>query len=115
MELAESFQCFGIVFFIATMSATFFNGVDLAVVFPSTLAPVIVTAITALITLVAVVARVIALVAVIKIVVPTTVAAVVVAVWGVVGAWNPCCFFNNYLFSIVGIRIFLGSGQECCD
>ena len=102
MELAGSFQCFGIVFFVVTMSATFFNDVDLAVVFLSTLAPVIVTAIT----LVAVVAGVVALVVAIKIVVWTMVAAVVVAVWRVVGAWNPCCFFDDYLFSIIGIRIF---------
>ena len=80
MELAGSFQCFGVVFFIVAMSATFFNGVDLTFVFPSTLAPVIITAITPLITLVVVVARIVALVAAIKIVVPTTVAAVVVAV-----------------------------------
>ena len=82
MELAGPFQCFGVVFFVVTTSATFFNGVDLAIVFPSTLAPVSVTAITPLITLVAVVAGVIALVAAIKIVVPTTVAVVVVVVWG---------------------------------
>ena len=82
MELAGPFQCFGVVFFVVTTSATFLNGVDLAVVFPSTLAPIIVTVITPLITLVAVVAGVGALVAAIKIVVPTTVAAVVVAVWG---------------------------------
>ena len=97
------------------MSATFFNGVDLAVVFPSTLAPVIVTVVTPLITLVAVVAGVVALVAAVKIVVPTTIATIIVAVWGVVGARNPCCFFNNYLFSVVGIRIFLSGGQERCD
>ena len=115
MELAGSFQCFGVVFFIVATSATFFNGVDFVVIFPSTLAPIIVTAIMPLITLVVVVARIVALVAAIKIVVPTTVAAVVIAVWRVVGAWNPCCFFDDYLFSIVGIRIFLGSGQECCD
>ena len=90
MQLAGSFQCFGIVFFIVAMSATFFNGVDFAVIFLSTLAPVIVTAIAPLITLVAVVARVVALVAAIKIVVLTTVVVVVVAVWRVVGAWNPC-------------------------
>ena len=82
MELARSFQCFGVVLFIVVTSATFFNGVDLAIVFPSTLAPVIVTAITPLITLVVVVAKIVALVAAIKIVVPTTVAAVVIAVWG---------------------------------
>ena len=110
MELAGSFQCFGIVFFIVATSATFFNGVDLAVIFPSMLAPVIVTAITPLITLVAVVAGIVALVAAIKIVVLTTVVAVVVAVWGVVGAWNPCSFFDDYLFSIIGIRIFFSSG-----
>ena len=112
MELAGPFQCFGVVFFIVTTSTPFFDGVDLAVVFPSTLAPIIVTAVTPLITLVA---GVIALVAVVKIVIPTMVAAVVVAVWGVVGAWNPCCFFDNYLFSVVGVRMFLSSGQECCD
>ena len=86
-----------------------FNDVDFAVVFPSMLAPVIVTAITPLITLVVVVAKIIALVAVIKIVVPTTVAAVVIAVWGLVGAWNPCFFFNDYLFSIISVRIFFSS------
>ena len=110
MELAGSFQCFGVVFFVVVTSATFLNGVDLAIVFPSTLAPVIVTVITSLITLVVVVAGIVALVAAIKIVVPTTVAAVVIAVWGVVRAWNPCCFFDNYLFSIIGIRIFFSSG-----
>ena len=115
MELAGFFQCFGVVFFIVATSTTFFNGVDLAVVFPSTLAPVIITGITPLITLVTVVTGIIALVAAIKIVVPTMVAVVVVAVWGVIGAWNPCCFFDDYLFSIVGICIFLGSGQERCD
>ena len=57
-----------------------FNGIDLAVVFPSTLAPVIVTAVTLLITSVAVVAGVVALVAAVKTVAPTTVATVVVAV-----------------------------------
>ena len=82
MELAGSFQCFSVVFFVVTTSATFFDGVDLAVVFPSTLAPVIVTVVTPLITLVAVVARVVALVTAVKIVVSTTVAVVVVAVWG---------------------------------
>ena len=106
MELAGPFQCFGVVVFIVTTSATLFNGVDLAIVFLSTLAPVIVTAVTPLITLVTVVAGVIALVAAVKMVVPTTVAAVVLAVWGVVGAWNPCCFFDDYLFCIIGIRIF---------
>ena len=111
MELAGPFQCFGVVFFVVTTSATFFDGVDLAVIFPSTLAPVIVTAIT----LVAVVARIVALVVAIKIVIPTTVAAVVITVWRVVGAWNPCCFFDDYLFSIIGIRIFFSSGQERCD
>ena len=115
MELAGSFQCFGVVFFVVATSATFLNGVDLTVVFPSMLAPVIVTVVVPLITLVAVVAGVVVLVAVIKIVILTTVAAVVVVVWGVVGAWNPCCFFDDYLFSVVGIRIFLGSGQERCD
>ena len=110
MELARPFQCFGVVFFVVTTSATFFDGVDLAVVFPSTLAPVIVTAITPLITLVVVVVKIVALVAAIKIVVSTTVAVVVVVVWGVVGAWNPCCFFDNYLFSVVGVRIFLSYG-----
>ena len=109
MELAGSFQCFGLVFFVVVTSATFFNGVDFTVIFPSTLAPIIVTAITSLITLVAVVAGIVALVAAIKIVVPTTVAVVVVVVWGVVGAWNPCCFFNDYLFSIIGVRIFFSS------
>ena len=107
MELVGPFQCFGVVFFVVATSATFLNGVDLTVVFPSTLARVIVTAIMPLITLVA---GVVALVAAIKIVVPTTVAAVVVMVWRVVGAWNPCYFFDDYLFSIVGIHIFLGSG-----
>ena len=82
MELAGPFQCFGVVFFVVTTSTTFFNGVDLAVVFPSTLAPVIVMAVTPLITLVAVVVGIVALVAAIKIVIPTTVAAVVVVVWG---------------------------------
>ena len=110
MELAEPFQCFGIVIFIVMASATLFNGVDLTIVFPSMLAPVIVTAVTPLIMLVTVVMGVVALVAAIKIVIPTMVAAVVVAVWEVVGAWNPCCFFNNYLFSIVGVRIFLSGG-----
>ena len=107
--MAGSFQCFGIVFFVVATSATFFNGVDLAVIFPSTLAPVIITAITQLITLVVVVARIVALVAAIKIVVSTTVAAVVIAVWGVVGAWNPYFFFDDYLFSIIGVRIFFSS------
>jgi hypothetical protein len=92
------------------MPATFFDDVDLAIIFLSTLAPVIVTAVMPLITLVPVVMGVIALVAAVKIVVPTMVATVVVAVWGVVRAWNPCCFFDNYLFSIVIIRIFLCSG-----
>ena len=115
MELAGSFQCFAIVFFVVATSATLFNSVDLAVVFLSTLAPIIVTVITPLITLIAVVAGIVALVAAIKIVVSTTVAVVVIAMWGVVGAWNPCCFFDDYLFSIIGIRIFLGSGQERCD
>ena len=67
MELAGPFQCFGIVVFVVTTSATFFNGVDLAVVFLSTLAPVIVMAVTPLITLVTVVAGVVALVAAVKI------------------------------------------------
>ena len=115
MELAGPFQCFGIVVFVVMTSATLFNGVDLAIVFPSMLAPVIVTAVTPLITLVAMVVGVVALVAAVKIVVLTTVAAVVVTVWGVVGVWNPCCFFNNYLFSVVGVRIFLSGGQERCD
>ena len=106
MELAGSFQCFGIVFFVVATSATFFNDVDFTIIFPSMLAPVIVTAITPMITLAVVVARIVALIAAIKIVIPTTVAAVVVAVWGVVGAWNPCCFFDDYLFSIIGVRIF---------
>ena len=72
-----------------------FNGVDLAVIFPSTLAPVIITAVMPLITLVAVVAGVVALVAAVKIVVPTTVAMVVVVVWWVVRAWNPCASLRN--------------------
>ena len=76
MELAGSFQCFGVVFFVVATSATFFNDVDFAVIFLSTLAPVIITAITQLITLVVVVARIVALVAAIKIVVSTTVATV---------------------------------------
>ena len=109
MELAGSFQRFGVVFFVVVTSATFLNGVDLAVVFPSTLAPVIVMAIMPLITPVVVVAGIVALDAAIKIIVPTTVAALVVAVWGVVGAWNPCCFFDDYLFSIIGVRIFFSS------
>ena len=112
MELVGPFQCFGIVVFVVTTSATFFNGVDLTVVFPSMLPPVIVMAITLLITLVA---GIIALIAAIKIVVLTMVATVVIVVWGVVRAWNPCCFFDDYLFSIIGIRIFFSSGQECCD
>ena len=115
MELAGSFQCIGIVFFVVATSATFFNDVDFAVIFPSMLAPVIVTAIMSMITLVVMVARIVALIAAIKIVVLTTVATVVVAVWGVVGAWNPCCFFDDYLFSIIGIRIFFSSGQERYD
>ena len=82
MELAGPLQCFGIIFFVVTTSAPFFDGVDFTIVFPSTLAPVIVTAVTPLITLVAVVAGVVALVAAVKIVIPITVAAVVVAVWG---------------------------------
>ena len=101
MELVGSFQCFGIVVLVVATSATSFNGVNLAVVFPSTLAPVIIAVITPLIMLVMVVARIVALVVAIKIVVPTTVAVVVIAVWGVVGAWNPCCFFDDYLFSIM--------------
>ena len=109
MELAGSFQCFGIVFFVVATFATFFNDVDFAVIFPSTLAHVIITAITLLIMLVVVVAKIVALVVVIKIVVPTTVAAVVVAVWGVVEAWNPCYFFDDYLFSIIGVHIFFSS------
>ena len=107
MELAGPFQCFGVVVFVVTTSAPFFNGVDLAIVFPSTLPPVIVTAITPLITLVAVVAGVVALVAAVKIVVPTMVAAVIIVVWGVVEARDSYCFFDNYLFSVVGVRIFL--------
>ena len=67
MELAGSFQCFCIVFFVVATYATFFNGVDLAVVFPSTLAPVIITVVTPLITLVTVVAGVVAQVAAVKI------------------------------------------------
>ena len=86
MELAGSFQCFGVVFFVIATSATFFNDVDFAVVFPSTLAPVIVTAITPLITLVMVVTGIVALVAAIKIIVLTTVAVVVIVVWEVVKA-----------------------------
>ena len=109
MELAGSFQCFGVVFFVVVTSATFFNDVDFTVIFPSTLAPIIIMAITPMITLVVMVARIIALIVVIKIVVPTTVATVVVAVRGVVGAWNPCCFFDDYLFSIIGVRIFFSS------
>ena len=115
MELAGSFQCFGVVFFVVATSATFFNDVDFAVIFPSTLAPVIVMVITSLITLVVVVAKIVALVVAIKIVIPTTVVVVVVAVWRVVGAWDPCCFFDDYLFSIIGIRIFFSSSQERCD
>ena len=57
MELAGSFQCFGVVFFVIAMSATFFNDVDFAVIFPSTLALVIIMEITPLITLVVVVAK----------------------------------------------------------
>ena len=110
-----SFQCFGVVFFVVATSATFFNGVDFTIIFPSTLAPVIVTVITPLITLVAVVAGVVALVAAIKIVVSTTVATVVVSVWRVVEAWNPCCLFDDYLFSVVSVRVFLSGGQEHCD
>ena len=105
MELAGSFQMFGVVFFIVATSATLFNNVDFAVIFPSTLATVIVT----VITLVVVAAKIVALVAAIKIVVPTTVAMVVVMVQGVVGAWNPCFFFDDYLFSIIGVRIFFSS------
>ena len=86
MELAGPFQCFGVVVFVVTMSATLFNGVDLTVVFPSTLAPVIVTAVTPMITLVAMVEGVVTLVVAVKIVVPTMVAAVVVTVWG--GGWS---------------------------
>jgi hypothetical protein len=82
MELAWSFQCFGIVFFVVAKSATFFNDVDFAIIFSSTLAPVITAAITPLITLVMVVAKIVVLVAAIKIVIPTMVAAVVVVVWG---------------------------------
>ena len=115
MELAGPLQCFSVVVFVVTTSATLFNGIDLAIIFPSTLAPVIVTAVTPLITLVTMVAGVVALVAVVKIVVPTTIAAVIVAVWRVVGAWNPCYFFNDYLFSIVSVRVFLSGGQERCD
>ena len=66
MELAGPLQCFGVVIFIVTTSATLFNGVDLAVVFLSMLAPVIVTAVTPLITLVTVVVGVVALVAAVK-------------------------------------------------
>ena len=115
MELVGPFQCFGVVFFIVTTSTTFLDGVDFAIVFPSTLALVIVTAVTPLITLIVVVTGVVALVEAVKIVVPTMVAAVVVVVWGVIGAWNPCCFFDNYLFSVVGVCIFLSNGQVRCD
>ena len=80
MELAGPLQCFGVVVFVVTTSATLFNSIDLAVVFPSTLAPVIVTAVTPLITLVAVVAGVIALVVAVKTVASTMVATVVIAV-----------------------------------
>ena len=86
MELAGPLQCFGIVVFVVTTSAALFHGIDLTVVFPGTLAPVIVTAVTPLITLVTMVAGVIALVAAVKIVVPTMVAAVIIAVWG--GGWR---------------------------
>ena len=96
-----------VVFLVVATSATFLNGVDLAVVFPSTLAPVIVTVVTPLITLVTVVVGVVALVAAVKIVAPTTVAVVVVVVWGVVGAWNPCCFFNDYLLASSASAYFL--------
>ena len=80
MELARPFQCFGVVVFVVTTSATLFNGIDLAFVFPSTLAPVIITVVAPLITLVVVVAGVVVLVAAVKTVVQTTVAAVVIAV-----------------------------------
>ena len=80
MELAGPLQCFGVVVFVVTMSATLFNGIDLAVVFPSTLAPVIVMAVTLLIMSVAVVAGVVALIAAVKTVAPTTIATVVVVV-----------------------------------
>jgi hypothetical protein len=94
------------------MSTTFFNDVDFTVIFPSMLALVIVTTITPLITLVVVVVRIVVLVAAIKIVVLTTVATVVIAVWGVVRAWNPCHFFNDYLFGIIGVRIFLAVARS---
>ena len=77
MELAGPLQCFGVVILVVTTSAALFHGIDLAFVFPSTLAPVIVTAVTPLITLVA---RVVALVAVVKTIVPTMVAMIVVVV-----------------------------------
>ena len=109
MELAGPLQCFGVIFFVVTTPAPFFDGVDFTIVFPSTLAPVIVMAVTPLITLVTVVAGVVALIAAVKIVAPTTIAAIVVVVWGVVGAWNPCCFFDDYLFSIISVRIFFSS------
>ena len=115
MELAGSLQCFGVVVLVVSTSAALFHSIDLAVVFPSALAPVIVAAVAPLITLIPVVAGVVALVAAVKIVVPTTIATVIVAVWGVVGAWNPCCFFNDYLFSVVSVRIFLSGGQKRCD
>ncbi|XP_066396041.1 granule-bound starch synthase 1b, chloroplastic/amyloplastic-like [Miscanthus floridulus] len=56
-------------------SAALFHGIDLAVVFPSTLAPIIVMTVASLITLVTVVAGVVALVAAVKIVVSTMIAA----------------------------------------
>ena len=115
MELARALQCLGVIVFVVTTSSALFHSIDLAIVFPSALASVIVTAVAPLITLITVVAGVVALVAAVKIVVPTTVAAVIIAVWGVVGAWNPCCFFDNYLFSVVGVRIFLSGGQLRCD
>ena len=80
MELAGPLQCFGIVVLVVTTSAALFHGIDLAIVFPSTLAPVIVTAVAPLITLITMVAGVVALVAAIKTVAPTMVATVVVAV-----------------------------------
>ena len=82
MELAGALQCLGVIVFVVTTSSALFHSIDLAIVFLSTLALVIVTAVTPLITLVAVVAGVIALVAAVKIVVPTMVAAVVIVVWG---------------------------------
>ena len=80
MELAGPLQCFGVVVFVVTTSTTLFNGIDLAVVFPSMPAPVIITAVTLLITSVTVVTGVVELVAAVKTVAPTMVATVVVTV-----------------------------------